>query len=131
MILSLLAYTLFAQEFAVVAKKTETDPSLSAASFRWTQTSFDFGNIELNHPVTHEFTFVNSGQVPLVISSVEASCGCTVAQYTKEPIAAGESGFVKATYNAAKTGVFNKTVTVHANTENGITLLSITGTVVQ
>src|SRR5689334_18597290 len=53
--------------------------------FDWTQTSFDFGKIKHNAPVTHEFRFVNKGAEPLVITSVQASCGCTVAKYTKDP----------------------------------------------
>lgn len=101
------------------------------ASFVWTQTTFDFGKIKLNTPVSNEFSFVNSGDVPLVISGVKASCGCTVTDYTKDPIAPGGQGYVKATYNAAKTGVFTKTVTVNANTEDGAVILTIKGEVVE
>jgi hypothetical protein len=67
----------------------------------------------------------------LVITSVQASCGCTVTKYTKEAITPGSSGFVTATYNAAHVGVFTKTVTVNANTEGGPVLLTIKGEVVE
>lgn len=97
--------------------------------FAWSETAFDFGKIKLNVPVTHEFTFVNKGTAPLVISSVQASCGCTVAEYSKEPIPVGQRGFVKATYNAAKAGVFNKTVTINANTAETTMQLTIKGEV--
>ena len=80
-------------------------------------------------PVTHEFRFMNKGSEPLVITSVQASCGCTVANFTKDPIPAGGEGFVTATYNAATKGIFNKTVTVNANTQNGVVTLSIRGEV--
>jgi hypothetical protein len=66
-----------------------------------------------------------------VITTVQASCGCTVTEYSKDPIAPGEKGFVKATYNAAKTGSFQKTVTVNANTEEGVVQLIIKGEVVE
>ena len=101
------------------------------AVFTWAQTTFDFGKIKVNIPATHEFTFTNSGNIPLVISSVKASCGCTVADYSKDPIAPGTKGFVKATYNAANVGQFTKTVTVNANTAEGVVVLTIKGEVTQ
>lgn len=103
----------------------------ATAAFAWTQTTFDFGKIKLNNPVTNEFSFTNTGDAPLVISGVTASCGCTVAEYTKDPIEPGAKGFVKATYNAAKVGVFSKTVTINANTEEGVVQLTIKGEVVE
>jgi len=102
-------------------------PALPA--FDWTETSFDFGKIEHNKPVTHEFRFVNKGAEALIITSVQASCGCTVARYSKDPVAPGSEGFVIATFNAATKGTFNKTVTVNANTEDGLVVLSIRGQV--
>ncbi len=103
----------------------------NAAAFAWSQTTFDFGKIKQNEPVASTFDFVNTGTEPLVISSVKASCGCTVTDYTKDPIQPGAKGFVKATYNAAKVGQFTKTVTVNANTEDAIVLLTIKGEVTE
>jgi hypothetical protein len=103
----------------------------SNAAFSWVQTVFDFGSIRQNVPVTHTFNFTNNGNEPLIISTVQASCGCTVTDYSKDPILPGGSGYVKATYNAAKTGVFNKTVTVNANTDGEAVTLTIKGTVVE
>lgn len=100
-------------------------------AFKWNETLFDFGQIKVNKPVTHEFSFVNTGDAPLIITSVRASCGCTVTKYTKDPISPGSSGFVTATYDAAKPGVFTKTVTVNANTGGGPVLLTIKGEVVE
>lgn len=101
------------------------------AVFSWANTTHDFGKIKLNNPVTHEFTFTNTGDAPLVILTVKASCGCTVTEYTKIPIEPGAKGFVKATYNAAAVGVFNKTVTINANTDEGVVQLAIKGEVIQ
>ena len=105
--------------------------SIKSAVFNWAQTVFDFGTIKQNTPVSHTFKFKNEGDGPLVISSVQASCGCTVTDYSKTPIEAGGDGYVKATYNAANLGVFNKTVTVNANTDEGVVQLTIKGTVVK
>ena len=123
--------TLFAQEQLASARKATTLVSPRLASFTWEQTTVDLGKIKKNQPVTHEFTFINAGNAPLVISSVKASCGCTVTKYSKDPIPAGSKGFVSATYNAATPGVFTKTITVNANTDNGVTQLVIKGEVVE
>lgn len=114
---------------ATLAQQIVTD-SFTSPAFNWTTQSHDFGQILQGTPVSHEFTFTNNGTMPLLISSVKASCGCTVADFTKTPISSGESGYVKATFNAASAGSFNKTVTVLANTENESVILTIRGTVV-
>ena len=78
--------------------------------------SYDFGKIlKENGPVTTTFEFTNTGVAPLIIQKVDVSCGCTAPDYTKEPIPAGGKGFVKATFNAASMGVFNKSLTVRSN----------------
>lgn len=104
--------------------------SNTAAIFNWNETSFDFGSVPQGTPVSHEFEFTNTGSESIIITGVQASCGCTVADYTKDPIAPGEKGYVTSTYNAAKAGVFSKTVTVQSNAaENPI--LTLKGTVVE
>jgi hypothetical protein len=99
------------------------------AAFKWVETTHDFGKIPQGKPVTNEFKFTNSGKVPLVLSQVSASCGCTTPEYSKEPIAPGKTGTIKATFNAATVGVFNKTITVAANVEGGSTYLVLKGEV--
>lgn len=105
--------------------------SKAEAIFDWAATVYDFGEIKVNVPVTHEFTFTNTGDVPLVITSVQASCGCTVTSYSTDAIEPGAEGSVKATFNAAKIGQFTKSVTVNANTAEGVVQLSIKGEVVE
>lgn len=90
----------------------------------------DFGKIKQGVPVTHEFKFTNKGKVPMVITNVQASCGCTTPDWTKDPIPPNGQGYIKATFNAAAAGGFNKTVTVTSNVENGFVQLSIRGEVV-
>jgi hypothetical protein len=124
-VLFLLATPLFAQPL-VSARNSSFTPM---PAFAWTTTTHDFGKIRLNVPVTHEFRFTNTGDGPLIISSVQASCGCTVADYSKDPIAPGAEGYVKATYNAARPGVFSKTITVTANSEESVVKLIIKGEV--
>lgn len=127
---TMLATPLFSQQL-VATNFLSVATSYMLPEFAWSATTYDFGKIEINKPVTHEFRFTNSGGAPLVISSVQASCGCTVTDYSKDPIAPGSEGYVKATYNAAKIGVFNKTVTVNANAAESIVQLMIKGEVVE
>ena len=91
---------------------------------------FDFGKIKQGVPATHEFSFVNKGKVPMIITNAQPSCGCTIPAWTKDPIPPGGTGFVKATYNAASPGLFDKSITVTANVESGSVMLRIRGEVV-
>lgn len=103
---------------------------LAIAALAWSETTYDFGKIKVSVPVTHQFVFTNKGSEPIIVTSVKASCGCTVADYSKDPILPGQKGFVKATFNAAQAGIFKKTVTVHANVEGSPIQLMIQGEVV-
>jgi hypothetical protein len=100
-------------------------------SITFEKTSHDFGTIkEEAGSVSYEFKFTNTGKVPIIISNVKASCGCTTPGWTKEPVMPGQTGFIKALYNTTnRPGQFNKTLTVTANTEPSSSTLFITGTV--
>ena len=98
------------------------------AAFTWEEQTHDFGKVAKGTPVTYEFEFTNTGSAPLIIIGVKPSCGCTTPEWTKEPIPAGGTGYIKATYNAASSGMFNKTITISANV-NGPVVLTIKGEV--
>lgn len=89
-----------------------------------------FGKVPQGTPVTHEFTFTNTGTDPVILSNVTVSCGCTTPVWSKEPVLPGKTGTVKATFNAAAAGPFNKPVTVFSNTEGGSITLYLNGEVV-
>jgi hypothetical protein len=74
--------------------------------------SFDFGKIQQGRPVTHVFEIVNTGKEPIHLENVQASCGCTTPEWSKEPIKPGGTTQIKVGYNAAGEGVFSKTVTI-------------------
>ncbi|MCU0392697.1 MAG: DUF1573 domain-containing protein [Thermoflexibacter sp.] len=110
--------------------QTNTQKPANVAAFQWLQAETkDFGKIPQGNPVTATFKFKNTGKIPLVISNVQASCGCTTPDYSKAPIAPGETGFVMATFNAASSGTFTKSVTVTANVEGGSAVLYLKGEV--
>jgi hypothetical protein len=117
---------------AAFAQNTQTSGKTAAApmaAFQWSQTEYDFKNIPQNVPATATFKFKNTGKVPLVISTAQGSCGCTVPNWPRDPIAPGETGEIKAVFNAANPGAFNKVVTVYANVEGGSSSVTIKGTV--
>lgn len=124
LVFALGAGMLSAQQVVAVANKSE-----AVAMFKWDETTFDFGKVLKGKPVTHQFEFVNNGTVPLIITGVKPSCGCTTPEWTKEPIPAGGSGFIKATYNAAALGAFNKTITITSNADGDPIVLTIKGEV--
>ncbi len=100
-----------------------------APEIKFTSETHDFGTIPQGTPATYEFTFKNTGKTNLIITSASASCGCTTPEWTKEPIKPGKTGYVKATFNAAASGPFTKSVTVNSNAKNSQVLLYLKGDV--
>lgn len=74
--------------------------------------TIELGKIEQNNPTTATFTFSNTSNQPIIIEQANPTCGCTIGDYTKAPIAPGKEGWIKATYNAAALGSFDKKMTV-------------------
>lgn len=107
-------------------------PSDTLGRIVWEKSEYNFGTIkEVDGKVDGIFYFLNVGKVPVKVDEVKTSCGCTIAEYSKEPIKPNEKGFVKATFDPTmKKGEFNKSITVKANTVPFYHLLDITGTVV-
>ena len=85
-------------------------------------TSFDFGTIkEADGKVSHTFEVSNTGDMPLVITRVIASCGCTTPEWPKEPVAPGKKAQIKVT--------FTKTISVYSNGKTGSFIMNIRGEV--
>jgi hypothetical protein len=110
--------------------KQKSATVVKTASIKWIKEEISMGEIPQGQPKTVEFEFKNTGELPVLISTVQASCGCTTPEYSKTPILPGETGKIKATYNAAAKGVFKKTVTVTTSAEEAPRVLSISGTVI-
>ena len=80
------------------------------------ETEFDFGKIPQGKPVTHVFEVANNSKVPLNITNVNASCGCTTPEWEKDKtVAPGEKTKITVGYNAAAEGPFTKFITVTYN----------------
>ena len=93
-------------------------------SIQWLDSSKSMGTVTEGGILKINYRFKNSGTKPLVIERVQPGCGCTVADYPKEPIAPGQEGEIRAEFNTqGREGVQKKNITVYANTrENNYTL---------
>lgn len=86
------------------------------------------GKLKSNESVNIRWRFRNAGDKPLVIENVSASCGCTVPEKPEQPIAPGQEGVIKATFNGSGQGTILKQVHVYGNLKpNREQTLSFTG----
>ncbi|MDH3710667.1 MAG: DUF1573 domain-containing protein [Cyclobacteriaceae bacterium] len=105
---------------------------VAQAEIKFKETIHDFGQIEEGTVAEHEFFFTNTGDQPLIISAVKASCGCTTPYWTKEPVLPGKKGKIKASYNSRnRLGGFNKTITITSNARHTSKMVYIKGTAVK
>ena len=116
----------FAQDKKTAAAAPAT--TLTADNMNFVADNHDFGDVQEGPTADYEFTFKNTGKEPIIIQRVQPSCGCTTPSYSKEPIAPGKTGTIKASYNTSgRPGQFTKTLTVVSNA--GTKVLTIKGTV--
>ncbi|WP_046244447.1 DUF1573 domain-containing protein [Hymenobacter terrenus] len=107
-------------------------PNPNAPIMTFTESEFDFGDIQPDTKVKHIFTFTNTGKSPLLIADATASCGCTTPSWTKEPVAPGAKGTMEVQFDSrGKVGIINKQVSVRANTQPNITTILIKGNVLE
>ena len=103
-----------------VAKERDYKLNEGAAAITFSKTEHDFGVINEGDIVETTFSFKNTGKSELIITNAVGSCGCTVPEWPKEPIAAGESGLIKVKFNSqGKPNKQSKTITLTTNTANG------------
>ncbi len=103
------------------------------ACFSFKEETYNFGSVkEEGGPINHVFEFTNIGGTPLIINNVQASCGCTTPDWSRQPIPPGGKGFVKATFNpSGRPGSFSKTITITSNATCRPTVtISFSGTVI-
>tara|TARA_B100001175_G_C19228302_1_gene504036 strand:- start:251 stop:679 length:429 start_codon:yes stop_codon:yes gene_type:complete len=100
------------------------------AKIQFDNLKHDFGLIEQGELLTHKFFFINTGEKDLIISNAKASCGCTVPNWPKEPIAPNEKKEIVVTFNSTgRSGKQSKTVTLVSNTIPNTTVLTITANI--
>ncbi|MBX9853090.1 MAG: DUF1573 domain-containing protein [Cytophagaceae bacterium] len=108
--------------------------SLSAfaqANFAFEKTDHDFGTVAAGDDTLWvDFKFTNTGSEALSISDVRTSCDCTLAEWPKEPVQPGKSAIIRGGFKIKdKTGRFEKSIIIFANTVPAMTMLNLTGNV--
>lgn len=102
--------------------------TVNVAKMTFEETRYDFGEVQEGDIVEHVFAFTNTGKSPLIINSARSTCGCTVPEWPKEPIAPGESGVINVRFNTKnKKNKQTKPVTITANTYPTTTKVFVTG----
>jgi hypothetical protein len=132
LVLSIIALAAFIT--ASIAQTAPAAPAApenpNAADFKFEKEVHDFGTIKEGTQAEYVFKYTNTGKEPLVITNVQASCGCTTPKWTKEPVKPGETGQVTAIYNSkGRPGNFNKAVTITSNAKTAQKVLFIKGNV--
>ncbi len=113
------------------ASASGTVSAANAPVFTFTEEQHDFGKITQGEKVSYVFKFTNTGKSDLLISNATGSCGCTVPEYPKQPVAPGADGEINVIFNSeGKSGKINKTVTIISNTVPNTKVLTITGEVI-
>ena len=119
------------KEIESTSNTVETTSSDSPA-FKFVKESFDFGEITQGEKISYDFKFTNIGKSPLIITNAIATCGCTVPDYPKEPVAPGAEGIIKVVFDSSnKLGMQNKVISITANTVPESTQINILGNVVK
>jgi hypothetical protein len=102
----------------VVLFAGKANAQTAGASIEFNKEVHDYGTIKNGADGSCTFEFKNNGDSPLIISNAKGSCGCTVPEWPKEPIAPGATGVIKVSYDTMRTGEINKSVTITSNAIN-------------
>ena len=115
--------------FASLSIQAQDKPVTPQDSIIFETTTHDYGTIVQGSDGTCTFNFTNKGKAPIVLNDVKASCGCTVPEWTRTPVAPKGKGSIKVTYNTNNVGTFTKSITVNSNAKNSPVVLIIKGIV--
>ena len=93
--------------------------------------TIDLGMIPSDTVAGGELEFINSGEAPLVITQVFSECGCTVSDYSKDPVEPGEKGVIRVSFNSKGRGPgdFKKALRIRSNADNKREIIFVKGTV--
>ncbi len=108
----------------------ESEDTVNVAKMVFEEKRFDFGTVNEGDVVKHTFKFVNEGTVPLIIAQAKSTCGCTIPEWPKNPIAPGEGGVIDVRFDTKnKKNRQGKPITIIANTYPRETILQLKGQV--
>ncbi|MGB0896268.1 MAG: DUF1573 domain-containing protein [Flavobacteriaceae bacterium] len=103
--------------------------TVKSGEFKFDTETIDYGTIAKNDNGVRSFSFTNTGNAPIIITSVKGSCGCTVATKPSKPILPNETAEIGVKYDTKRVGSFSKTITVVSNASEKNKVLRIKGSV--
>ncbi len=109
--------------------KAQTTPVDNGAVIEFSKETNDYGTIKYDSDGYCTFEFKNTGKSPLIIANAQGSCGCTIPEWPKEPIAPGKKGAIRVHYDTKRPGPFTKSVTITSNGSSTPKVIYIKGTV--
>ncbi|MBD0284900.1 MAG: DUF1573 domain-containing protein [Bacteroidota bacterium] len=105
----------FFLSFLILAVAQAQTTASDNSSLQFKEVEYDFGKIPQSKPVYHFFELVNTSSKPIKLDNVQASCGCTTPEWSRDEIQPGQSTKIKVGYNAANEGAFEKYITIQYN----------------
>lgn len=101
------------------------------AGIAFVDTIIEFGELEFSGEGEDVFVFANNGNAPLLITHVKSTCGCTIPEWSKEPVNPGDTGRIQVSYDTHRIGQFKKSIYVYSNAAGGARRLHISGEVLR
>lgn len=133
LVIMLIASVAFSQENGAKKEKKDkpqTENVEKRSSILFDKLVHDFGTIEKGGDASCVFTFKNITKKPVTLTNVKTSCGCTAADWPKEPVAKKKKASIKVKYDSNRVGKFTKTIKVYIDGEENPIQLEIKGTIV-
>ena len=124
--INIILLTFFIVEIIISCSKSDFEKN---AIIKFPHKEYDFKQLEIGQKAEYDFEFSNPGKTPLVIQNVKTSCGCTVPEWTKEPVKPDKKGKISIKYDTFNPGTFSKSITVYYNGKDSPAHLKIRGTV--
>ncbi|MBI3218458.1 MAG: DUF1573 domain-containing protein [Bacteroidetes bacterium] len=124
---------IFSFALGVGSLHAQSDDPSKGAIITWDVTSFEFGDIYKGDKVQHTYKFTNTGTLPLIITNVEVTCGCTIPKgWPRDPIMPGNRGELQVQFDSSgKFGRQNKVVTVVSNSRYGNSQITFSANVLE
>jgi len=128
---TLFVITLFTSVLLLSCKNGSGSKMKGDAGIAFADSSIEFGELEFNGDGDGEFVFTNTGNIPLLLTHVRSTCGCTIPEWSEEPVNPGDTSRIHVSYDTHRIGQFRKSIYVYSNAASGTQQLFISGEVLR
>ncbi|MBA2583574.1 MAG: DUF1573 domain-containing protein [Bacteroidetes bacterium] len=86
------------------------------ADFKFDKKVHKFEKVKEGEVIEFEYTFTNSGKVPLTITDIKVACNCTLVDFPEHPIEPANSAKISVKFDTQnKIGYQNRKLEIHSN----------------